>query len=151
MNVRVEVNFCDEEAVYVPQLLERVAVRALELSKKISVDAQKDILLSVAFVSPKEIRRINRDYRGKNQVTDVISIGDYSDQKDISCEQRSNIFLGEIILCYNYIMQNARESNSNVDRDFFVVYVHGILHLLGFSHGEKMFQLQEDVAEQFIQ
>jgi rRNA maturation RNase YbeY len=61
----------------------------------------------------------------------------------------SKIFLGEVILCYTFIEQFAKENNAQIDKEFFTVYAHGILHLLGFEHDQKMFSIQDAVSEKF--
>ncbi|MEN8251959.1 MAG: rRNA maturation RNase YbeY [Patescibacteria group bacterium] len=113
------------------------------------VEGEKEITISVAVVDEDEIKRVNKERRDKDVVTDVISIGDYSEGKSLKDVDNSQVFLGEVILCYTYIEQSARENKISVDREFFTVYSHGILHLLGFKHTEEMFRLQEGVSEKF--
>lgn len=147
MNVVVELN-AGQCTVYDRALLTRVTQKTIESSGCIG-DYAGTITVSVAFVEACDIQRINREFRGKNRVTDVISVGDYSDDRDIACEQSDDIFLGEIILCYTYITASAQQRHVEVDQEFFTVYSHGILHLLGFKHGKKMYNLQEKISDDF--
>lgn len=147
MNVVVELN-SGEYTQYDHALLTRVAQETVESSGRID-HSNATLTVSVAFVGEAEIQRINREYRDKDAVTDVISVGDYSDDVDISQESAREIFLGEIILCYNYIASSAHSAGINVDQEFFTVYAHGILHLLGFKHGKEMYELQEKISEKF--
>jgi probable rRNA maturation factor len=57
------------------------------------------------------------------------------------------LFLGELILCYDDIRQYADKEGVKVKKELAKVISHGILHLLGFEHGERMFSLQKEVAE----
>ncbi|PID52176.1 MAG: rRNA maturation RNase YbeY [Candidatus Moraniibacteriota bacterium] len=148
MRVIIELNSGDV-SVYNKNLLSQIAQEVIECSHFFKSTDDIVITISIAFVSSEDIQRINRRFRGKDQETDVISVGDYSDEKDILKEKSGDIFLGEIILCYNYIVQSAKENQISVDREFFTVYAHGILHLLGFDHGEKMFTLQDNIAKKF--
>ncbi len=107
------------------------------------VEGEIDLSISVAIVEGEEMKKINKELRNKEEITDVISIGDYSDDNDISEVEISEVFLGEVVLCYNYIKESAQENSVSVDEEFFTVYSHGILHLLGFEHGDEMFQLQK--------
>ena len=151
MKVVIELNSVEQD-IYKKELLENLAQRTIERSQKIAhCDKDTVIKISVAFVSSTEIQRVNREFRHTDAVTDVISVGDYSDDKDIVKEDKKDIFLGELILCYNYIVQSAKNNNDVVDHEFFTVYAHGILHLLGFGHGEEMYQLQESIADQFCE
>ncbi len=113
------------------------------------VGATVQIIVSVAIVDESEIRKINKELRGRDEITDVISVGEYSDNKDISVVDNGQVFLGEVVLCYNYIEESARLNKVSVDQEFFTVYSHGILHLLGFKHGEEMFKLQDDISVKF--
>jgi rRNA maturation RNase YbeY len=83
-------------------------------------------------------------------VTNVLSIGDYSDEKNITIEKQTEVFLGEVILCYNYIKQSARRNGVDINEEFYTIYAHGILHLLGFTHSKEMFYLQDIVGKKFI-
>ena len=145
MSITVELNAgrCKK---YDRATLARIACEVVLMSHKIEDIKNKKITVSIAIVSEEEIQRINREFRGKNKPTDVISIGDYSDDRDISSEENREIFLGEIILCYNYIVQIAHAHDTSIDDEFYAVYVHGLLHLLGFDHGKKMFALQDRIC-----
>lgn len=107
----------------------------------------KKIILSLAVVDSKEISRLNNELRAKNKATDVLSIGDYSDNKNIEKEEREDIFLGEIILGFDFIKESANIDNVKVDHELGYVFSHGILHLLGYKHGKKMFSIQEKVCQ----
>jgi len=134
---------------YDEKLLTQIAQETIKISDIINCD-DKEITISVAVVDEHEMQRVNNQLRGKDAVTNVLSIGDYSDQKNIAQESKSEIFLGEVILCYNYIEQIAREDNVSIDKEFFTIYAHGILHLLGFAHSEEMFYLQDSIGKKFV-
>lgn len=147
MKVFVELNNGDCSA-YDHVLLAHIAQKTIEQSGYLD-DYDGVITVSVAFVNEHEIQRVNREFRNNDHVTDVISVGDYSDDCDIQCEKSNTIFLGEIILCYNYIVTSAQQRHVEIDHEFFLVYSHGILHLLGFRHGKKMYDIQERISEEF--
>lgn len=112
----------------------------------------KKIELSVALVESEEMRILNNQYRKKNKPTDVLSFSEHEDSKKICesaiIEKAEAFFLGEIILCPAYIEKNAEEDGETFDYALNYIVSHGILHLLGFSHGKKMFALQKFVADQ---
>ena len=60
----------------------------------------------------------------------------------IKAHKGKEIFLGEIILCYDDIKAYARKNGLSVKKELTRVFLHGILHLLGFRHGKAMFALQ---------
>lgn len=103
--------------------------------------------LSVALVAPAEIQELNLKYRKKDSVTDVLSFGEFEKTAEITGE---NIFLGELILCPAYIEKNAKEDEESLAYAMDYIVSHGILHLLGFTHGKKMFSIQKKVADIFL-
>lgn len=108
----------------------------------------KNISLSFATVSEGEIAKMNATYRKKKSSTDVLSFCEYKNQKEIDKTVDKNIYLGEIILCYNYIKKNAGGGKKNIQKDLAEIVSHGVLHLLGLRHSKKMFAIQKNVAKE---
>ncbi len=108
---------------------------------------EKEISISVALVTPEEIKKLNRTYRRKNAVTDVLSFCEYKNQKSLREAVDKEIFLGELVLCYNDIEEYTLKNRKDFNRELAKVASHGLLHLLGFRHSPKMFLLQETVAK----
>lgn len=75
------------------------------------------LAVSLAFVSPAAIRQVNRRYRNKDKVTDVLSFED----------------LNELMICYAKAKSQALEHHHSVKRELSVLFVHGLLHLLGYE------------------
>lgn len=107
---------------------------------------KKSVSVSVAIVPPAEIKKLNKAYRKKNAVTDVLSFAEHKNRAALEKIRDKDIFLGELILCYNDIAEYARKNNLKVTQELSKVVSHGLLHLLGFSHGRKMFALQDAVS-----
>ena len=57
------------------------------------------------------------------------------------------IYLGEIIMCPAYIRKCAADENLDFQKEFVRAFSHSVLHLLGWEHGEKMFAIQDKVAQ----
>lgn len=112
--------------------------------KSLDLPAVQNFNLSLAFVSKAEIKKINRIWRKKNAVTDVLSFAEFKNLKEIKNKKGKEIFLGEIILCYDDIKAYARKNGLKINRELAQVFLHGILHLLGFRHGKIMFVLQNN-------
>ncbi|MFH1315285.1 MAG: rRNA maturation RNase YbeY [Candidatus Uhrbacteria bacterium] len=99
--------------------------------------------VSIAFVEQKEIKKHNRDYRGKNQVTDVLSFTHH--QGD---------FLGEILICYDQAKKQATEKGINTRDEVIILITHGLLHLLDYDHQTKkeakiMYSIQDWIYENY--
>ena len=118
-----------------------------------SADGRK-IGISIALVAPAEIRKINKEYRKYDSVTDILSFPEYETAGQIEkvavAKLDEELFLGELILCYDDIKEYAQKEELDLEKEFAKVVSHGILHLLGFEHGEKMFAIEQSVADKFI-
>jgi len=104
--------------------------------------------LSLIIVGPITIKRINKDYRKIDKVTDVISFA-LCDSED-GCPIDQNIELGDIFINKNRVFSQAIDYEHSVKREFVFLFVHGLLHLLGYDHmnleDEKvMFGLQKKI------
>lgn len=96
------------------EFLKKVSQKVLEGEK------QKDKNLSIALVGQGRIRKLNKKYRGKNRVTDVLSFPEDG--------------LGEIVICLREVKKNTKRHNSTFKKELAQVLIHGILHLLGYNH-----------------
>jgi probable rRNA maturation factor len=79
--------------------------------------------LSVALVSDRRMRALNRQFRGKDAVTDVLSF---------PSEERG--FLGDIVIASGVATQQAKAAGHSVGTEVRVLALHGLLHLLGYDH-----------------
>ncbi|AME09481.1 MULTISPECIES: rRNA maturation RNase YbeY [Gemella] len=113
--------------------------------------------MSLTFVNKDEIQYINREYRGKDVPTDVISFALNDEVEDeiniIGLENEINS-LGDVIICVDIAKEQALEYNHSFDREIGFLAVHGFLHLLGYDHMNKddekeMFEKQEIILEKF--
>lgn len=107
----------------------------------------RDINVGLALVNSGEIRKLNRIYRKKDSVTDVLSFSEYKNSSEMENSNGKKMFLGEIILCYNDIKKYSRKEKINFEEELARVVSHGILHLLGFRHGKEMFRIQGEAAK----
>ena len=88
-------------------------------------------MLNIVIVDKERIQEINREYRNKDAVTDVISFA-FEEVDDVEYD---NIrFLGEIYICYDRCVEQAKEYGPSIKREFCYLAVHGLLHLLGYDH-----------------
>ena len=145
--MRINIEFNNEaESPIAEDFLSRVAQRTIELSGCAFL-YDKDIVLSVAAVSEDEIKDLNRIYRKNDNVTDILSFCEFESRDEIEKDTEKEIFLGELILCYNDIEKYARENGIILEKEIANVFSHGVLHLLGFSHGEEMFAIQKKIID----
>ena len=90
--------------------------------------------LSVSFVNKETIRTLNRTYRGKDQVTDVLSFPQY---ENLVCFPREGeIVLGDVVICRDQAKEQAQTFGHSPAREILYLFVHSLLHLLGYDHME---------------
>ena len=98
--------------------------------------------VELGFVSQEEIRDYNRETRGVDKVTDVLSYptldgvrGKILYENDFSTDlDEGSIFLGSIILCEDKIKSQAQEYGHSEKRERDYLIIHGLLHLFGYDH-----------------
>ncbi|MED0655846.1 rRNA maturation RNase YbeY [Anoxybacillus ayderensis] len=112
--------------------------------------------VSITFVDNEKIREINRDYRGKDQPTDVISFA----LEEMGEEEIEIVgvdvppVLGDIIISVPKAREQAEQYGHSFMRELGFLAVHGFLHLLGYDHEteeeeKEMFTKQEQLLQQF--
>jgi len=104
--------------------------------------------VSVSFMDADEIRELNRDYRGKDAATDVLSFP----VNDV-LKMGPGRPLGDIAICMDVARRQAREYGHSLERELAFLVAHGMLHLLGFDHENeedeaKMRAAQDEILGQ---
>ena len=85
--------------------------------------------VSISFMDKNEIQALNRDHRGKDTATDVLSFP-VNDALAIGPGRP----LGDIAICMDIARQQAEEYGHSLERELAFLVVHGMLHLLGYDH-----------------
>ena len=109
-----------------------------------------DVEFNVIFVDSKKIHEINKEYRGIDRETDVISFA-LEDNKEIELDHR---ILGDIYISLDKAEEQAEEYGHSYLREIAFLMIHGLLHLLGYDHMNKkdeeiMFKKQEEILDSF--
>ena len=107
----------------------------------------KESIFTIIFVTKEEIHELNKQYRGVDRVTDVISFA-LEDAHDVSLTDVR--VLGDIYICIDRMKEQAVEYSHSETRELSFLTVHGLLHLLGYDHQTKedeeiMFGLQRKI------
>ena len=133
-----------QEKVENLEVLEPLLTYALEVE---NVD---NLEFNVIIINNEEIHKINKEYRGIDRPTDVISFA-LEDYKDIKYENNYRV-LGDIYISIDKVKEQAKEYGHSEKRELAFLAVHGLLHLLGSDHMEKedekvMFSKQELILD----
>ncbi|MBN1190398.1 MAG: rRNA maturation RNase YbeY [Dehalococcoidales bacterium] len=98
--------------------------------------------ISLVVCGQERIQELNRDYRGQDRPTDVLSFS-MSEQKD---DEEPEAFidppdgiahLGEVIISYPQAVMQAAEKGHSIKREMAVLIIHGALHILGYDHEDE--------------
>ncbi|MEH6888298.1 rRNA maturation RNase YbeY [Bacillus sp. JJ864] len=133
------------------ELIQQLVEKAAEIE---SVEDGAE--LSITFVNNERIQEINREYRDKDQPTDVISFAmeDMGEGEMEIVGVEMPRMLGDIIISIPRAKEQAEEYGHSFDRELGFLAVHGFLHLLGYDHmteeEEKvMFGKQKEILDAF--
>ncbi len=89
-------------------------------------------------VSDNDSQKLNYHYFNKNLPADVITVPLYRNLKEINkLDKKENEILGDLFLNRNLIKENAFKYKKTLVEEFQLVLIHGLLHLVGFSHKEE--------------
>lgn len=143
-----ETNEMNDESIKDMEELLNFAQKKLEITEPCE--------LSITFVNNDRIQEINREYRGKDKPTDVISfameeLGEGEIQ--ISGGNMPRV-LGDIIISTDKAREQAEDYGHSVERELGFLAVHGFLHLLGYDHEteadeKEMFDLQRRILDEY--
>ena len=119
------------------------------------LDIKCDPIVSVSIVDNRYIHKINKKYRGIDRPTDVISFAflDSENNYDKILFLPGPVVLGDIYISLDKAKEQAEEYGHSLHRELSFLFVHGLLHLLGYDHmnkedEEKMFKLQEEILSE---
>lgn len=134
---------CDEYESFYLELMD-VAIKKLGI--------KCDPIVSVSIVDNRYIHKINKKYRHIDRPTDVISFAflDVENNYDKILFSPGPVVLGDIYISLEKAKEQATEYGHSLHRELSFLFVHGLLHLLGYDHmneeDEKvMFKLQEEI------
>ena len=109
-------------------------------------DIVDQVNVDVCYVDAEEIRELNRDNRGVDAVTDVLSFPNIDEIElpldldkysfDISPED-GRLELGSVVICMDRLIEQAAEYGNTLNRELSYLTVHSLLHLMGYDHMEE--------------
>ena len=108
-----------------------------------------DLLVSVTFVRSRMMHIINRDYRGIDRPTDVISFA-VQDEETLVPEEMKD--LGDLFINVDYAKRQAKTYGHSYEREVCFLFTHGLLHCLGYDHRteeeeKEMFTMQDRILD----
>jgi probable rRNA maturation factor len=103
---------------------------------------------TLALVSDARMRELNREFRGLDRATDVLSFGWSGDGRP----RPGSTYLGDIVISVDTALQKARRRGTTLRRELRILTLHGFLHLLGYDHeadGGEMRRIEYRLRKKF--
>lgn len=126
--------YLEEGQVMEESLLKKMEEAASVLFEQEGVDGER-AEISLTLVSLEEIRELNRDYRDVDRETDVLSFPQFECVEDMP--EFGELCLGDVVICLDKVEEQAKEFGHSFERELIYLFVHSLLHLLGYDHMEE--------------
>jgi len=113
--------------------------------------------LGILITDQKRVQELNRNYRGEDHPTDVLSFYMAASGEESGGESERFVVapdgimhLGEVVISYPQAAIQAQEHRHSVNKELAVLTIHGVLHLLGYDHEDEQSQREMVAMEQAI-
>lgn len=129
-------------------------VHKVILAGAAELDLPRDAEISVAFVSDGEIKELNRQFRGIDSPTDVLSFAFTEDAEpgEVFINASDTLMLGDIVISLERAYAQAVEYGHSQEREVGFLTAHGLLHLAGYDHSTREErELMENLQEKILQ
>lgn len=112
----------------------------------------KKFEVGVTLVTERAIKELNKQYRGKNVPTDVLSFSSEEGERMSPVVLFEPTDLGDLVICPSYAAKEAKRRGIEANEELVRLLVHGTLHLMGYDHADdssehRMFLIQERIVE----
>ena len=135
----VEINFLDiEEKQELKEFAKQVVLACFSEEKLNNLN----FYLSITLTSPKEIHKLNKEYRNVDKETDVLSFPMFEKEEidNIIATQKKNLVpepIGDIVISIAKVEEQAKEYGHSFERELSYMIVHGFYHIMGYDHIEE--------------
>ena len=127
--------FFDETQAVSDEILRKMEEAAAYGAELENLDDER-CEISVTFVDMEEIHELNKLHRGVDKPTDVLSFPQFEDVCEEAPEE-GEICLGDVVICREKAAEQAEEFGHSFEREILYLFVHSVLHLLGYDHMEE--------------
>ncbi len=129
--------------IYGEEGFSSAALRAIEGALENFVSSDVPLAVELLFVDEEEIRRLNRETRRTDKVTDVLSYptldsvkGKALCKKDYpyDIDEEGRLLVGSVVICEKRAQEQAKEYGHSYERELHYLFIHGVMHCLGYDH-----------------
>ena len=125
------------------ELMQQAAEEAFRTEFAGEIDAgsiENEPEIGVTIVDDNTILELNREYREKASVTDVLSFPQFEGHDDLLADLRNDeasTLIGDVVICYEQAERQADEYDTGITREILYLFVHSVMHLFGYDHMEE--------------
>ena len=121
-----EVNIQNFQKFNIPNNIEQTVYSSLSV-----LNENMNTTVNISFVDEVEMTTLNNNFRNIQSSTDVLSF-----EAGIIDPENGKTILGDIVICYPYVTQQANDSKNDINDELRLMVIHGLLHLLGYDHDD---------------
>jgi|TARA_B110000259_G_scaffold182550_1_gene226312 probable rRNA maturation factor len=121
------------------------------VEKKLNIFKKNKLNFTILLSGKNEIKSLNKKFRKKNKATDILSFPFHKKLflNKLMKQNKNNVYLGDIIINLNKIVEQSKKQNFNIVFD--KIWVHGLVHLLGYRHkSNKDFYAMQKIENKII-
>ena len=118
-----------------------------KIPKFVKFFTRKNTTFTILLTNSKNMKKLNKKFRNKNKPTDVLSFPFYS-SNNLKIIKQKKLYIGDVAVSYEII--NSRSNKNNFFLEFDKVWIHGLLHLIGYNHIKNKDYLKMQNIEKII-
>ncbi|HSE41109.1 MAG TPA: rRNA maturation RNase YbeY [Acidobacteriota bacterium] len=120
-----------------PSAMRQFSQKVWDCIGRAGIKQNKESEVTFVFLNSEQMKRYNKQYRGKDNTTDVLSFP-VREQ-----DEENKEYLGDILICIDKASENAKAAKQSLDKELQILTLHGILHLTGFDHETDQGQMDK--------
>lgn len=127
----LELNYLDiDENNLYKEIIKKVLQKCFEIEKL----ENKNLYVNVVLTNAKNIKSINKEHRGIDKETDVLSFPMFEKNEIASLDNTNEDILGDMVISIERVEEQAKEYGHSFERELAYMVVHSFYHLLGYDH-----------------
>jgi len=120
-----------------------------KISRSLDFFRKKNLNFTILLTNSFNIKKLNKKFRKKDKHTDVLSFP-FFEKKHLKKVKEKNVYIGDVAICYEIIKLRSKNNNFNEELD--KVWIHGLLHLVGYDHIKnydyfKMYKIEKKLLK----
>lgn len=127
----LELNYLDiDENDSYKEIIKKVLKKCFEIEKL----ENKNLYVNVVLTNAKNIKSINKEHRGIDKETDVLSFPMFEKDEIANLDNTNEDILGDMVISIERVEEQAKEYGHSFERELSYMVVHSFYHLLGYDH-----------------